>query len=730
MHTYAYGFPRLGKNKEFKKHIEDFWEKKITEKELISLLNEVEKERISYYKSHVDTFPLGEFTYYDNIFDTALIFGIYRFKNFDEYFAYARGRYALELKKYFNTNYHYLVPSVSSKAKFRLRWNKPLFYFNTFFSFRGNPLFLVGPYTFLKLSRVKENFDKAFVELCRAYKELFVELEKQNVDSLHIEEPAFCLNLPQKEIDLIVKNYKKMLTPKLNVNLMTYYESVDFLDALYELPVYGLGLDFIAGEQNIKILRKKGFPKDKKLICGIIDGRSVQRAHILHKAQFLDSIKKAAKIKETNIILANSCPLYHLPVTLEGETSTESYIKRRMSFAKEKLYELHLLKEVVAGRGDEATTWSKAVNKTIVHSQPGTFDTLSIKEREFLKRKNLQQKNLRLPFFPTTTIGSFPQDKELRKARLAYRKGRLSIGDYDRFIRDKITKLIGVEEDIGLDVLVHGEFERTDMVEFFAQKLNGFLTTENGWIISYGTRVYRPPIIYARIKRDAALTVKEIYYAQSITPKPMKGIFTGPITILAWSYNLRNEPLHEIAFELARALNQEAKELIKKDIKIIQIDEPAMKEFAPLKKEKRDSYFRWAVRAFNLTSQLAPTTQIHTHMCYSDFEGIIKWILKMNFDVITIETAREQAKILDAFKGVKFHRAIGPGVWDIHSQCPAQEKTIRRILNKSIKIFGARNVWVNPDCGLKTRKMPEVETSLKRIVKVANTYRKKFKKSK
>jgi 5-methyltetrahydropteroyltriglutamate--homocysteine methyltransferase len=727
MQTYAYGFPRLGRNREFKKVIESFWEKKITDKELVSSLDAIEEQRLSFYKDYVDAFPLGEFTYYDNIFDTALIFGIYKFKNFNEYFDYTRGRKALELRKYFNTNYHYLVPLLEKNARFNLSWNKPLFYFNRFFSFKDNPVFLIGPYTFLKLSRLTDNFDKLFAELCISYEKLFEELKKNGVRSIHIDEPAFCLDVPQKEVRLIIKNYKKIIPPELKINLVTYYESVDFLHDLYDLPVNSLGLDFIAGSDNINLLKKKGFPNDKKLICGVIDAKSPIRANILNKVKFLEHIRKAGKLKEENVLVSNNCPLFHLPITLEVEQNIDSKIKNKISFAKEKLYELNLIKNVYEGKTAKAREWKGIIVAHKSKSVQKVFDTLSFPEKEYLYRRELQQGILRLPLFPTTTIGSFPQDKELRKMRLGFVSGNVSLENYENFIRDKILKLVEKEEDIGLDVLVHGEFERSDMVEFFAQKLKGFLTTDNGWVISYGTRVYRPPIVYGRIEREKPLTLKEIFYAQSLVPKPVKGIFTGPITILAWSYNLREEPIYDVAFELAKALNEEAEELVNKGIKIIQIDEPAIKEYSPLKKRKRDFYFSWAIRSFNITAQLPSKIQIHTHLCYSEFGEIIKWITKMNFDVITIEAAREKANIVDSFKDIKFNRAIGPGVWDIHSKYPAKELTIREILDKSIKTFGPKNVWINPDCGLKTRGWSEVETSLKLITKIAKIYRNKFK---
>jgi 5-methyltetrahydropteroyltriglutamate--homocysteine methyltransferase len=726
MQNYAYGFPRLGKNREFKKFIENFWSKNLKEKELIFLLNCLERERLQVYKDSVDKFPLGEFTYYDNIFDTALIFGVYKFKNLYDYFDYARGKNALELKKYFNTNYHYLVPFLKKGIEFSIEWNKPLFYFKNFSSFKENPIFLIGPYTFLKLCRIEGDFNRLFHKISMAYKELFKILRKNGVQSIHLEEPAFCLDVPKKEVGLILKEYERIIPSSLLVNLITYYESVDFLPLLYELPLSGIGLDFINGIDNLKIIKKKGFPKDKFLICGIVDGRSPLRSDIFAKVKFIEFIKKISGLKEEKIIVSNNCPLYHLPFSIEDEKNILKSIKRKISFAKERLYELKLIKEVQEGNVKEATKWSKDIKERNIKYNEKIFSTLSLPAKEFLERKKIHKRLLSLPLFPTTTIGSFPQDRELRKKRLLFSKKKISLAKYENFIRDKIFKLIEKEEEIGLDVLVHGEFERTDMVEFFARKLDGFLTTQNGWVISYGTRVYRPPIIFEKIKRSSPLTLKEIFYAQSLTPKLVKGIITGPVTILAWSYNLRRDPLHKIAFELAIALNKEVKELVRRGIKIIQIDEPAIKEFSPLKKRKASSYFSWAIRSFNLTARLPAKVQIHTHMCYSEFGEIIKWIMKMNFDVLTIETARDKGKILEAFKKVRFNRAIGPGVWDIHSQYPAKETVIRKILEESIKIFGAENIWLNPDCGLKTRGWEEVEISLRKIAKIAKIYRKKY----
>ena len=720
MLTYAYGFPRLGEKREFKSWTEKFWKNEISEKQLVESLDELEKNRLSLYKNFVDIFPLAEFTYYDNIFDTALIFSVYRFKNFKNYYSYARGENALKLKKFFNTNYHYLVPQLKKNTKFKLGWMKPSYYLDRFSSF-SKIVFLFGPYTFFKLSD-KEEDEGLFFSLVEAYKELF-KLLKYKAEVIHLEEPALVLDLTDKEKKMIISGYRRLLkndTPK--INLITYYESVDFLKKIYELDFSAIGLDFISNEENLEKLKKIGFPQEKKLICGIVDGRSARRSNILEKVKLIEKIKRYAHLKEENIIISNSCPLYHLPFSVEKEELPE-FIKKRLSFARERLYELKLIKDFKEGKKEEAQKWCNL--KKAKKESSYFFKVKSYSEKEFGKRKKIQQKVLNLPLFPITAIGSFPQDKELRKKRNQFYNQKISKEEYENYIKEKIKNLIDFEEKAGLDVFVHGEFERTDMVEYFAKNLEGFLTTKRGWIISYGTRVYRPPIIYKKIRRKKFFT-KEIIFAQTLTSKPVKGILTGPVTIIAWSYNITDFSFPQLAKDLATALNKEAKDLVKKGIKIIQIDEPAIKEFSPLKKKKRKDYFKGAVSAFNLTTQFPPHIQIHTHMCYSEFEDIISWIKKMNFDVISIETARERGKILDAFRRINFKRGIGPGIWDIHSKIPLNLKEAKKILDRAIDIFGKENIWLNPDCGLKTRDWPEVVTSFKRMHKLAQEYRRRF----
>jgi len=726
MFTYAYGFPRLGKLKEYKKYTEQFWKGIISEENLISGMEEIESDRISLYKTFIDTFPLGEFTYYDNILDTAFMFNVYKFSDLKKYYEYARGKHVLKLKKYFNTNYHYLVPYIKKETKLKLSWNKPLSYFNTFFSFKDNPVFCIGPYTFLKLSNLETNFEESLDKMCHLYKVLFDKLYTNGVRYLHLEDPAFVLDTTEKEIKMIRKYYLNMLSTEMNIDLFTYYEGVPYLNKIYDLPVSGIGLDFVSTDENIRTIKKYGFPKDKTLFCGIINGKNPKRANIISKARIIKNIMKDIHIAYDRIALSNSCPLFHLPVTLDNERRMKKNIKNKLSFAKEKLYELYLIKKVFENGTKDAKKWSQGIETEEIPTAFKKFDTLSLDKKEFIRRRILHDKLFGLPLFPTTTIGSFPQDTELRKIRLDFKKKRISSKGYNQYIRNKIKDVIGIQEKSGLDVLVHGEFERTDMVEFFAQKLDGFVTTDNGWVISYGTRVYRPPIIHAPIKRNKPITIKEITFAQKIASKPVKGIFTGPVTIIAWSYNLRKEPVYKVAFELSRALNKEAMELARNNINFIQIDEPAIKEYVPLRDKKRALYFSWAIRSFNLTAKLPKKVQIHTHMCYSEFGDIIKWILKMNFDVITIEAAREEANIINSFKNIKMTKQIGPGVWDIHSKYPADRRTMENVISTAIKVFGKDKIWINPDCGLKTRGWPEVNISLARMVKVAKDYRKRY----
>jgi len=721
METYAYGFPRLGKNREFKKMTESLWKKEVSEDEFKKVFSELEKNILSTYKKFVDKYPVGEMTKYDKMLDIACMLGIYKVKNLDEYYQLCRGKNALELTKWFNTNYHYLVPDFSRiKDDFLFKEVN----FDEIKKYKEGIPYLIGPFTFLKLSKGIDNekFEKYLLSLSDAYCDLFNEL-----DEVHIDEPAFCLELSNEEIELIKKAYNNFKKYKCKIYLFAYYGSVDFLKELYDLPVYAIGLDFINGKENIEHIKKYKFPDDKVLIAGIVNGRNIWRTNIKNQVKFLEEIFSYAK----NIIISNASPLYHLPITVEGENLDKKLIKK-IAFAKERLYELKLISNAFEGNWQLADEWNEETgdfgkNDNVRKRIKNLMDKDFKRPYNYTERHRKQKEILNLPLFPTTTIGSFPQDKELRKKRYLFKKGKINDNEYKKFIQERIKDVIKFQEEIGLDVLVHGEFERTDMVEFFAQKLDGIATTENGWIISYGTRCYRPPIIYGDVSRPEPMTIDEISFAQSQTQKPVKGMLTGPVTILAWSYVREDIPVEEVAYQIALCLQDEVKDYEKEGIKIVQIDEPAFREKAPIKKRNWDKYFNWAVNAFNLIiSQAKPETQIHTHMCYSEFGEIIKYILKMDFDVITIETSRSKGDIIEYFQNVDFKRQIGLGVWDIHSPYVPDVEEMKEIVNRALKAFPKENFWINPDCGLKTRDWPETKIALENLVKLAKEMRNVF----
>lgn len=721
MKTYAYGFPRLGENREFKKIVESLWKKEVSEDEFKKAFSELEANILSTYKKFVNKYPVGEVTKYDKMLDIACMLGIYKVKNLDEYYQLCRGKNALELTKWFNTNYHYLVPDFS-------RINDDFLFkevnFDEIKKYKKSIPYLIGPFTFLKLSKGIDSrkFKRYLLSLSKIYCKFLNEL-----DEIHIDEPGFCLELSKEEIELIKEAYNNFKTSKCKIYLFTYYDSVDFLKELYNLPVYAIGLDFINGKENIHYIKKYSFPDDKVLIAGIVNGRNIWRTNIRRQVEFLEEISSCVK----NIIISNASPLYHSPITVEGENLNEKLIKR-IAFAKERLYELKLISNAFGGNWQLADEWNEETGDS------GKDDNVrkrikNLRDRDFRRpydyteRNRKQKEILNLPLFPTTTIGSFPQDREVRRKRYLFKKGKISDDEYKKFIQNKIKDVIKFQEEIGLDVLVHGEFERTDMVEFFAQKLDGIATTENGWIISYGTRCYRPPIIYGDVSRPEPMTIDEIGFAQKQTQKPVKGMLTGPVTILAWSYVREDIPVEEVAYQIALCLQDEVKDYEEKGIKIVQIDEPAFREKAPIKKRNWDKYFNWAVRSFNLIiSQTKPETQIHTHMCYSEFGEIIKYILKMDFDVITIETSRSKGDIIEYFQNVDFKRQIGLGVWDIHSPYVPGVEEMKKIVNRALKAFPKENFWINPDCGLKTRDWPETEIALKNLVKLAKEMRNVF----
>ncbi len=765
MKTWAFGYPKLGEKREYKKLLEGFWSGKITEEEFLKGIEELEKYRLETYKQFVDSVPVGELNLYDFMLDTALMLGVIpeRFKGkegLELYYEMARGKQALEMTKWFNTNYHYLVPEIE-KAEFELRENKPLKAWKEAkekYGIEGRPV-VIGPYTFLKLSKTlqkvgeegglpiyhmekieKPEVLKALMEkLIPVYRQMLEELKEAGVKEVQIDEPAFVLNLTDEEVAIIEDAYKKLTEglEGLDIYVITYYEGIDdkYFNRIVNLPVAGIGLDFVSSGRNLKNIYEKGFPKGKKLVAGVVPGRNVWRINPKKTAAVLELLKNI--VSEENLIISNAQPLYHLPITAEVENKLPEGLKERLAFAKERLGEIKLLKEILRG---EAAAVQKAEEIAELLAQPfGRNEEVverirNLKEEDFVRqppyeeRDKVQRQLLKLPLFPTTTIGSFPQTPDVRKARVKYRKGELSEEKYKKFIQGKIKEAIELQEELGLDVFVHGEFERSDMVEYFAELLDGIATTSHGWVISYGSRVYRPPIIYGDVSRPKPMTVEWITYAQSLTDKPVKGMLTGPVTILNWSYAREDIPRSEIAYQIGLAILDEVLDLERNGIKIIQIDEPAFREAVPIKKEEWDDYFDWAIKAFRLSNaKVKPETQIHTHMCYSDFNDIIEQIYEMDFDVISIEASRSKGEIIEAFeKFGKWDRQIGVGVYDIHSPAIPTKEEMKAVMLRVMKVLPKELLWVNPDCGLKTRKWEEVIPALKNMVEMAKELREEY----
>ncbi|MBN1524857.1 MAG: 5-methyltetrahydropteroyltriglutamate--homocysteine S-methyltransferase [Spirochaetales bacterium] len=698
MKTYAYGFPRIGKNREYKKTLEALWANHSTEEEFISSLHGIEDERVFLY-SAVDMHPDCEISFYDPFIDTAFMMGILPFENLDSYYSYCRGNNALPMKKYFNTNYHYMRPEINN-TDFSFAWDK----FEYLKTTQTSLLPVVGPFTLLKLSHVTIPLQDCIAPLAKAYAGLF----KKYPDSFfHVEEPAFVLELTPLEIDIAEQLYTALGKYLKRIHCITYYEAMD-APQLLGIGFRAWGLDFVAGRSNLEKL--SFLNKESILIAGLIDGRNVFPKNDDVIQSSLGAIMTAI---DNEVWISNAAPLSHLPFSIENEP--DKNIASRFVFAKEKLGEIREYKsrEKNSRTANTGTTAFPAV---------GLYSIPLVDRTPYEQRKE-DQKWLGLPLFPTTTIGSYPQTADVRKMRNSFRNNEISEAEYGDFINKKITAVVRQQEEMGYDVLVHGEFERTDMVEYFAEKLEGIYTTQNGWIISYGSRGYRPPIIEGNVKRPTPMTVKEIAFAQSLTKKPMKGMLTGPVTIIAWSFTNPNVPVEKLAHEIADALQEEVKDYINAGIKVIQIDEPAFREKAPIKRADWPAYFDWAVKAFKVAAYAPSDVQIHTHMCYSDFDEIIAEIEKMDADVISVEASRSRGEIIKAFESYKYKRQIGLGVWDIHSPVTPTVEAMKEVVTRSIAQIPAENFWVNPDCGLKTRKWEEIETPLRQIIDVAGDLR-------
>ncbi|WP_375803942.1 5-methyltetrahydropteroyltriglutamate--homocysteine S-methyltransferase [Staphylococcus pseudintermedius] len=731
------GFPRLGHKREWKKAIESYWNNKITKAELDDTLQQLHRSNLVLQQNYnLDSVPVGDFSLYDHILDTSLLFNIIptRFQDRDVdddlLFDIARGNkshVASALVKWFNTNYHYIVPEWDNVTP-RVNRNRLLERFNEAkaLNINAHPV-IVGPVTFVALSK---GGDQSFEDKVRTLLPLYVEVLQSLINAgaelIQIDEPILVTD-KAAELEAITREaYEAFAEADVAKSLViqTYFEraNVKFLSAL---PVKGLGLDFVHDRgYNLQQIENGDFDRSKTLFAGIIDGRNVWAADVEAKKALIEKLSQYSD----DLYINPSSSLLHVPVSLEDEV-LEDDIRDGLSFATEKLETLDALKRAV---NDNDTEAYDRLHAQYIRFQSQAFKNLeydfeSVRAKRasaFSERKVVQQQRLNLPDLPTTTIGSFPQSPEVRKQRADWKNNRISDEAYRQFVQDEIKRWIEIQEDIGLDVLVHGEFERNDMVEFFGEKLDGFLVTKFGWVQSYGSRAVKPPIIYGDVKWTAPLTIDETVYAQSLTDKPVKGMLTGPVTILNWSFERVDIPRSTVQDQIALAINEEVLALEKAGIQVIQVDEPALREGLPLRKEYHEDYLVKAVHSFKLaTSSVTDETQIHTHMCYSQFGQIIHAIHDLDADVISIETSRSHGDLIKDFEDIDYDLGIGLGVYDIHSPRIPTEEEITTAIERGLQQIDRSLFWVNPDCGLKTRKEDEVKAALTVLVNSARKLR-------
>ncbi|MDW3880547.1 5-methyltetrahydropteroyltriglutamate--homocysteine S-methyltransferase [Staphylococcus saprophyticus] len=732
------GFPRLGRKREWKKAIEGYWANKYDLETLHQQLTDLHKENLLLQKNYnLSSIPVGDFSLYDHILDTSLLFNIiperFQGRDIDDdlLFDIARGNkehVASALIKWFNTNYHYIVPEWDN-AEPKLNKNVLLERFNYAKSLNVNahPV-IVGPITFVKLSKGgDQSFEEKVQTLLPLYKEVLQSLVDAGAEYIQIDESALVTDDSADYEDITKTAYNYFSEANLGDYLVvqTYFERVN-LSFLNSLPIRGIGLDFVHDHGfNLKQIEDGQFDRTKTLYAGIIDGRNVWAADIEAKKELIETLQNYTD----DLVIQPSSSLLHVPVSLDDETLDTS-IAEGLSFATEKLDELDALKRLFNKDDDQKYNELKAryerfQNQSFKNLEYDFDSVRTSRQSTFKERKKAQDARLNLPDLPTTTIGSFPQSQEVRKYRADWKNNRITDEAYKTFLKNEIARWIKIQEDIGLDVLVHGEFERNDMVEFFGEKLQGFLVTKYGWVQSYGSRAVKPPVIYGDVKWTEPLTVKETLYAQSLTDKPVKGMLTGPVTILNWSFERVDLPREEVQDQIALAINEEVLALESEGIQIIQVDEPALREGLPLRSEYHADYLDKAVSSFKLsTSSVADETQIHTHMCYSQFGQIIHAIYDLDADVISIETSRSHGDLIQDFEDITYDLGIGLGVYDIHSPRIPTESEITAAINRALQEIDRSLFWVNPDCGLKTRKEDEVKEALSVLVNSVDKLRK------
>lgn len=739
------GFPRIGENRELKFITEKYFKHEATEEELKERAKDLRQhDRKLLLDSGLTNFTSNHFSFYDQMLDAAFLFNVIPeniaeldLSDLDKYFALARGYQgkkgdvkAWPMKKWFNTNYHYIVPQFTADTDVKLAGTK---IFDEFVEAKEDGTItrpvLVGPFTLLQLSEfhgcVKEDFVGAFIE---AYANIFKRLEDLGANWIQLDEPSLVKDLDERELALFKALYEPLLLQKgkLKVLAQTYFGDVrDAYDVLLKLPFDGIGLDFIEGRKTSELV-ERGFDDGKVLFAGVVNGKNIWRNNY---QKTLDLLKK---LNVKNLVLTTSCSLLHVPYTVASEELEED-VTKHFAFAEEKVKELVELDALLKNQSPEflrknAKLFEKPrvlenaeLHQKIADLKPEAF----VRQPEFAVREKIQKQEFNLPLLPTTTIGSFPQTREVKQKRAAFRKHEISQEEYDEFIAERIDSWIGFQEEIGLDVLVHGEFERNDMVEYFGQHLEGYVFTKKAWVQSYGTRCVKPPIIWGDVSRKDPITVRWSVYAQKQTKKIVKGMLTGPVTILNWSFPREDISIKESTLQLALAIREEVLDLEKNGIRIIQIDEAALREKLPLRRSDWQSeYLDWAIPAFRLVhSGVKPETQIHTHMCYSEFNDIISAIDDMDADVISFEASRSNLEILDELKEKNFKTEVGPGVYDIHSPRIPTVEEIEQALHRILAKVKKEKVWVNPDCGLKTRGEKETKASLKNLTQAAQNIR-------
>ena len=758
MKTSVIGFPRVGALRELKFATEKFFRGEINEDELNLTAGKIRKNQWLLQSSKgIDYIASNDFSFYDNLLDTAVLFNIIpeRYVNLDvspmwRYFAMARGYQgnagdvkALAMKKWFNTNYHYMVPEIEDDTQIKLAGSKPFDEYEEAKAagVKTKPV-IAGPFTLLKLLKYtgSKKCDDYVDELINAYKSYVSEFGKLGEEWIQFDEPFLVHDLTNDDVALFEKIYKELLQCKGNtkVLLQTYFGDIrDCYENVVKLDFDGIGLDFIEGRKTSELVEKYGFPKDKVLFAGLVNGKNIWKNNYKKTLETVSGLKNAG----INVVIGTSCSLLHVPYTLENESRLSEDYTKHLSFAVEKLTELSQLKKLADNKNPESEKTYKDNVELFCTKRINSFNdevkkrVAGIKESDFVRlpafdeREKRQKAEFVLPLFPTTTIGSFPQTADVKANRSAYKKNEISKEEYVDFNKKKIAEWVKIQENLDIDVLVHGEFERNDMVEYFGEQLDGYIFTEKAWVQSYGTRCVKPPVIWGDVSRSHPMTVDWSVYAQSLTDRPMKGMLTGPVTILNWSFPREDISIKESTYQIALAIRDEVLDLEKAGIRIIQVDEAALREKLPLRKtDWYSQYLDWAIPAFRLVhSGVKAETQIHTHMCYSEFTDIITAIDDMDADVITFEASRSDLQILDSLKENNFKTEAGPGVYDIHSPRVPSTDEIKSAIKKMLEKIDADKLWVNPDCGLKTRGEKETLASLHNLVKAAKELREEYK---